>query len=214
MYFTLHAILYGKVNAYNYEPPVEVGDEIVYTYHSTSPSYQNFTHLKMNVTEIEDTTSNTKINGYVLGSEDNRKTYEILYFDTPAVLMNYSLSPITPIGSMNIFVVPGTKIGDYAEEITAILFSGTATSIENGYGIKIVNSTVLFNGNRTVVYDEEGILIKYRYESTYLYEFDIFSINGKRYSIPGYSTLLIIGFMLLSVLGLYFTVLKKKSHRF
>ena len=199
-----------NVSAYNYDPGVNVGDELVYTFNGTSPTYQDVTHFKINVTTITDAVNVTVIEGYIDHSEDGGVNYG---YETSAlelaILKDYSLNPEHIFDDLQFFVVPGTKIGDYQTDIQALLTSGTATSIENGYGMNISDSTDI---NRVQVYDKNGILTKYWNNDTYIYDVNIYSINGEIYkppAIPGYPMAFVIGFTLLGILGIYISRFRK-----
>jgi hypothetical protein len=202
----------SNVSAYNYDPGVNVGDEIVYTFNSTSPTYQDVTHLKINVTTITDGVNVTVIDGYIDFSEDGGVNYGYETGATElAILQDYSPNPEVIFDDLQFFIVPGTKIGDFTADIQALLTSGTATSIERGYGMEISGSMDI---NRIQVYDKNGILTKLWNNDTYIYEANILSINGETYTppvIPGYPTLFVVGFMLLGIIGIYLVKMHKKT---
>jgi hypothetical protein len=214
--FTL-IILIGSisnVHAYNFESGVEVGDEIVYEYESNLLDLEQITHVKVVIDEIKDSGDNaTIISATLFGSNNGGESYDAATQDIPdiATLMNYSLDPAHPIIEGDFFVVPGTKIGLYVSEINAAIPSGTASSINNDYGIEIVDSP---DANKTLIYDENGICIKSHRADPDTRFFDIYSINGRRYNtIPGYSVFLVIGFIVLGIVGIFFVQLRKKPKK-
>jgi hypothetical protein len=200
-------ICINGVSAYNFDSPVEVGDILIYKYSSTSTTYGNVTHMEVNITEIVDVLGTTVIRGISTGSQDGGNTFDYLpHLSDLATLQNYSLDPIDLIDDLHLFVVPGTQVGNYADEIEPLLSAGTATSTNNGLGIKIENCPDI---NKTLIFNEDGIITKYYNQDINIYELDLFSINGERYFIPGYPVLLVFSFTFIGILAVYFTKIHK-----
>ncbi len=209
------SLLFGNISsvkAYNFDPSVEVGDEIVYEYYSDIYDLELITHVMVNVTDITDVADNaTVIEGILYGSVNGGDSFDAAEQGPMnlATLIDYSLNHSSPIDEGDFFVVPGHKIGTYVVEINAALSSGTATSIKNDYGIEITGSPDV---NKTMVYNKDGIVTTYhRTDDEGIRNFDIYSINGRRYTIPGYPIIIIIGFMILGALGIYLIKFRKKS---
>jgi hypothetical protein len=209
--------------ALNYTPSVDIGDELIYKGESYQEGYTEEGIMdkhfeKYLITRIEDQDNFTTIFANISESEDN-KNYSQIINDYPlAVLADYRVEPQYLIST--ILLVPGTRIFDYVIEIYEY-FNGECniTKIQNGYGITLEYVHYDLGPIRnTVIYNQDGILevLEFRYadlfdDGEYFGNYHLFSINGKRYDIPGFPWYLILIFTFVSILGIFLKVKKRKS---
>ena len=212
------------VKAWNYTPSVAVGDELVYESESFREGYTEFGtidrgYTKYLIASIQDEMNYTFIVANISSSEDNKNyTLEIDGY-TVGILGNYSEAPVFLL--QGILLIPGTRIFDYVGELYEY-FEGECnlTSLDSGYGIKIeyVDPHLgAYMAERT--FNNEGISekTKFRYENLFGDEGEyygnskLYSINGKRYSIPGYPWYLVLIFSMVGLVGIFIYTKRKKS---
>lgn len=213
------------VQALNYTPGLQVGDDLIYEVSSQWDTRK----VKHTITDINDSATGTWVNGTV----DN-----VIINKPLGYLTNYSLYPqhlVTSILayttsnsyeglSTTYYIIPGTILVKFSEEITEYInstfgVSVSCSSIDKGLGIVITRPNI----NWIRIFNEQGILERETYlkhtaksvEETYI---KLKSINGKPYrSIPEYPVYLIITFSIVGM-GIIFIFNKKKlrffsSHR-
>jgi len=203
----------SKVHALNYTPSVEVGDELVWRNEVEYQGETTVTYYKYNITSIEDESEKTLVNASMYSSEDN-VNYIFVLNRTLGTLQDYSSDECSLYGDR--IIIPGTKVGDYLEAFVDP-FGFTVSSIKRGMGVKMERS----GDRREIEFNEDGIQVRYSYEGTYYLNADkserlLYSINEELYeykSIPGYSVLLIIGFSIIGLVGLFLRlkIINKKS---
>lgn len=205
----------GLVQGYNYEPSVNVGDELIWksrTSHNNGSIDEQYTrHLITSIVDVNETSTEVKVN--VSSSADNIAYQDQEVNTTYGILEDYDEYPIFILSRLYHYIVPGTKIGDYIGYFLqpTPYWDVPLDSIERGYGIKFTQD----NGDKTVlVFNKKGILEKYEFYNASLGEnFDqnLFSINGEIYSsktIPGYSIWMVLGWC-----GVFFGAIITKNKK-
>ena len=186
--FSHFAISTGS--AYNYATDLKVGDTFVWYVENNNETY----YIGINLTAIGDDGFNTRINGTESFSMGEITYDNDNYEHTLAILADYTQFPEYLVETY--FIINGTKVGDYESEIASIYPGSTVTSIDNGWGVKIVDE----DEEIKQIFNKQGILEYYSNEVPEgKLEANLYSINGESYTIPhipGYPIFpLIVGFI-------------------
>lgn len=203
-----------RVQALNYTPAVEVGDELVYRvqHYREYLDEEEITYVKYNITCVEDVLETTIVNASQYNSEDNLN-YTFVQNRTIGTLQDYSLVLYSLYGA--IIIIPGTKIADYISNYEYFWPHDSITSIKRGYGVKIESQFYW----REYEYNKNGIEVRITIHDPHPLggyqdlEWILYSINGELYdykSVPGYSVPLIVGFSVLGLISLFVWVKQKE----
>jgi hypothetical protein len=204
------SIIFTPVEAYNYDPGIETGDEIVWII-KHNDVFQNYVMNEIAV--IGDYGSETKIFGYVSEATNGNFVTYIEEQQLLSILGDYTENPDYFFDWA--FIPNGTQIADYIDifEANEILGSGaTYESIYTGYGINCTTS----EGEIYVLrFSTRGIL-SYREtnsgSSKHVVELD--SINGVPYHQIGIkSTVIITSFLTTVIIIIFFRRIRLKITR-
>jgi hypothetical protein len=206
----------SAVAALQYTPGVKVGDEIVWEMQTEYLSYTCYVkHDIIAIYDFNESRTEVRVNESYTQSDE---TYLLsIQNGTRGVLEDYvqqdSIDDI--ILGYYWYIVPGTKIGLYVDYFSndPNWENSTFTSINDGYGMEINDNSHPFGQftHITCIYTENGILEKFYGEKgvDYFRNYDLYSINGKKYhTIPGFSVPIVLIGLFSGIIGL--SVLKRK----
>ena len=207
------------VQGYNYDPSVNVGDELIWksrtSHNNGSIDEQYSKHLITSIIDIDGISTEVKVNSS--SSADNIDYHHQEENTTYGVLENYDEYPIFILSRLYHYITPGTKIGDYIGYFLqpTPYWDVPIDSIERGYGIQFTQDT---GDETTLVFNRDGILEKYGFFNASInenYEYNLYSINGEIYTpkrIPGYSVWMLSSFCLV-IIGLIIVFNRKSPTR-